>query len=150
MKTYSYILLTSQKFCIKIYISPSTLNNGGCIKISGIGIDQKPNYSCSKFSEPFTKLQICSVKGSEHFQRLYLVFCLKPSIQNLESIREGVNIAHKNFGPQLAPNDLSIVMTLYLVHLQGGIILKLVVFTSLKKRVQTSASKKILRIKKGT
>ena len=30
---------------------------------------------------------------------------------------EGVKIAYKNFGPKLAPIYLSILMTLYLVHL---------------------------------
>ena len=63
--------------------SQSIPKNGRCIKISVAGVDQKPNYNGLKFSEPFTKLQIGSVKGSEHFQRLYLAFCLTPSIQNL-------------------------------------------------------------------
>ena len=80
MKPYSYILLTSQKFRIKMYIFPSTLYNERCIKISVAGVNQKPNYNCLKFSQPFTKLQLCSVKGSEHFQRLYLAFCLTPII----------------------------------------------------------------------
>ena len=62
MKPYSYILLTSQ-ISHQNLSSPSTLNNGRCIKISATGVNQKPNYNCSKFSEPFTKR---SVKGSEH------------------------------------------------------------------------------------
>ena len=61
--------------------SQSIPNNGRCIKISVAGVNQKPNYNGLKFSEPFTKLELCSVKGSEHFQRLYLAFCLTPSIQ---------------------------------------------------------------------
>ena len=52
--------------------SPSILNKGRCIKISSTGVDQKLNYNCSKFSEPFTKLQIWSVKGPKYFQRLYI------------------------------------------------------------------------------
>ena len=84
MKSYSYILLMSQKFRTKNYIShPPYNNNKRCIKISVAGVDQKPNYNCLKFSQHFTKLQLCSVKGSEHFQRLYLAFCLTPSIQIL-------------------------------------------------------------------
>ena len=63
--------------------SPSILNNGRCIKISSTGVDQKPNYNCSKFSEPFTKLQIWSVKCSKYFQRLYLAFCWTLGIQIL-------------------------------------------------------------------
>ena len=71
-------------------------------------------------------------------------------------------IAYKNFGPKLTPIYLSILMTLYLVHLNckgstvqawQGIHTKVSCFhisSRLKKRVQTSASKKILRIKKGT
>ena len=55
MKSYSYILLTSQKFRTKNYF-PSTLYNERCIKISVAGVDQKPNYNCLKFSQPFTKL----------------------------------------------------------------------------------------------
>ena len=66
----------------KLYF-PSTLYNERCIKISVAGVDQKPNYNCLKFSQPFTKPQLCSVKSSEHFQRLYLAFCLTPSIQIL-------------------------------------------------------------------
>ena len=61
--------------------SPSILNNGRCIKISFTGVYQKPNYNCSKFSEPFTKLQIWSVKGSKYFQRLNRTFCWTLAIQ---------------------------------------------------------------------
>ena len=45
--------------------------------------EQKPNYNCCKFSEPFTKLQLGWVKGSKYFQVLYLAFCLTLGIQIL-------------------------------------------------------------------
>ena len=81
MKPYSCIWTNESKISHQNLDFPSTLNNGRCIIISATGVNQKPNYNCLKFSEPFTKLQVGSVKGSKHFQRLYLAFCLTPSIQ---------------------------------------------------------------------
>ena len=65
IKTYSHILLTSQKFRTKIYIPNLPYTTKG-VKISATGVDHKPNYNCLKFSEPFTELQQCLVKGSEY------------------------------------------------------------------------------------
>ena len=73
MKPYSYILLTTQKFRTKMYIP----------HLSATGVDQKPNYNCLKFSEPFTEHQQCLVKGSEYFETLCFAFCWTPSIQIL-------------------------------------------------------------------
>ena len=97
MKPYSYILLTSETFRTKIYIPPSTLNNGRCVKISATGVEQKPNYDCDclKFSEPFTKLQLCLVKGSEPF--------LSPSVGH----------QHSNFALMVAYNGPKISTFLY-------------------------------------
>ena len=103
MKPYNYILLTNQIFRTKSYYSLSALSNGRCIKISATGVEQKPNYNCWKFSEPFTKLQLCSVKGSEYFQTLYLTFCLTPSIQILTKF---LNFANKTFGPKITDDPL--------------------------------------------
>ena len=83
IKPYSYYFTNERKIWHRNLYSLSTLNYGRCIKISATGVNQKLHYRCSKFSEPFTKLQICSVKGSEHFKRLYLAFCLTPRIQIL-------------------------------------------------------------------
>ena len=58
MKLYSYILLTIKKISHQNLYSQSIPNNGRCIKILSTGVDQRPNYNCLKFSEPFTKLQI--------------------------------------------------------------------------------------------
>ena len=71
MKPNSYIFTNDPNISHQNLYSQSIPNNGRCIKISVAGVDQKPNYNGLKFSEPFTKLQLCSVKGSEHFQRLY-------------------------------------------------------------------------------
>ena len=93
-----------------LYFS-STHYNERCIKISAAGVDQKPNYNCLKFSEPFTKLQLCLVKGSEYFETLYFAFCWTPSIQIL------TKFARDCIKKILVPISTYLLSTLYLVHL---------------------------------
>ena len=86
-----------------LYFS-STHYNERCIKISAAGVDQKLNYNCLKFSEPFTEHQQCLVKGSEYFETLYFAFCWTPSIQRL-------------YNKILVRISTYLPLTLYLVHL---------------------------------
>ena len=57
IKPYSYYFTNERKIWHRNLYFPSTLYNERCIKISVAGVEQKPNYNCVKFSEPFTKLQ---------------------------------------------------------------------------------------------
>ena len=63
---------------------PSTLKKRGFIKISTTGINQKPKYNCSKFSQPFTKLQ------PKDFQRLYSPSFGRQAYSKFDSFHDGV------------------------------------------------------------
>ena len=131
-----YFYLTNEsKISHKNLDSPSTLNNGRCIKILAAGVDQKPKYKYSKFSEPFTKLEICVPNT---FKGYISPSAWRQAFKFRRSIREGVKIEYKS--------DISTYIPFYTddplpspfksqrinsTSMAGYFTLKLAVFTSL-------------------